>query len=76
MQWERALNLFDEMKWNNMPVTVVSYGAALMACEKGLQWQQCLDYLDEMSERKITKNVIIFGSAMSCMEKVRDATYM
>lgn len=52
-----------------MPVTVVSYGAAIMACEKGKQWQRCLDYLDEMKERRIKKNVIIFGAAMACMEK-------
>eukprot|EP00585_Thalassiosira_rotula_P008545 CAMPEP_0196156618 /NCGR_PEP_ID=MMETSP0910-20130528/42581_1 /TAXON_ID=49265 /ORGANISM="Thalassiosira rotula, Strain GSO102" /LENGTH=251 /DNA_ID=CAMNT_0041421097 /DNA_START=22 /DNA_END=774 /DNA_ORIENTATION=- len=69
LQWERALDLFDEMKYKNMPVTVVSYGSAISACEKGYQWRQCLEYLDEMTERKIAKNVIIFGAAMSCMEK-------
>ena len=53
----------------NMPVTVVSYGSAISACEKGLQYRQCLEYLDEMTEMGITKNVIIFGAAMSCMEK-------
>ena len=52
-----------------MPVTVVSYGCAICACEKGYQWRQCLDFLDEMAEVGIGKNVIIFGAAMSCMEK-------
>ena len=52
-----------------MPVTVVSYGSAISACEKGLQYRQCLEYLDEMTEMGIKKNVIIFGAAMSCMEK-------
>ena len=69
LQWERALDLFDEMKSKNMPVTVVSYGSAISACEKGLQYRQCLEYLDEMTEMGIKKNVIIFGAAMSCMEK-------
>jgi pentatricopeptide repeat protein len=69
LQWERALDLFDEMKMKNMPVTVVSYGSAISACEKGLQYRQCLEYLDEMTEMGIKKNVIIFGAAMSCMEK-------
>lgn len=69
LQWERALDLFDEMKSKNMPVTVVSYGSAISACEKGLQYRQCLEYLDEMTEMGIRKNVIIFGAAMSCMEK-------
>jgi pentatricopeptide repeat protein len=69
LQWERALDLFDEMKMKNMPITVVSYGSAISACEKGQQYRQCLEYLDEMTEMGIKKNVIIFGAAMSCMEK-------
>jgi len=35
LQWERALELFDEMKRTNLPITVVSYGSALSACDKG-----------------------------------------
>lgn len=27
LQWERALDLFDEMKMKRLPITVVSYGA-------------------------------------------------
>jgi len=73
LQWERALDLFDEMKMRNLPITVVSYGSALSACDKGLQYRQCLEFLDEMTEMGIEKNVIIFGAAMSCMEKCRRA---
>jgi pentatricopeptide repeat protein len=29
LEWEKALDLFDEMKYKNMPVTVVSYGSAM-----------------------------------------------
>ena len=57
------------MKFKGVAVTVVSYGSAIAACEKGHQWRQCLEFLDEMTERRIQKNVIIFGAAMSCMEK-------
>jgi pentatricopeptide repeat protein len=35
LQWERALDLFDEMKLKGLPITVVSYGCAIAACEKG-----------------------------------------
>lgn len=69
LQWEMALDLFDEMKSKGLAVTVVSYGSAISACEKGLQYRQCLEYLDEMTEVGIKKNVIIFGAAMSCMQK-------
>jgi pentatricopeptide repeat protein len=67
LQWERALDLFQEMKEKNMPITVVSYGSAISACEKGLQYRQCLEFLDEMTEMGIKKNVIIFGAAMATM---------
>lgn len=50
LQWERALDLFDEMKAKQLAITVVSYGSAISACEKGLQYRQCLEYLDEMTE--------------------------
>jgi pentatricopeptide repeat domain-containing protein 1 len=55
LQWERALELFDEMKRTNLPITVVSYGSALSACDKGLQYRQCLEFLDEMTEMGIAK---------------------
>jgi hypothetical protein len=70
LQWERALDLFDEMKFRNMPITVVSHGGASSACENGYQWRQCMDYLDEMTELGIAKNVIIFRADMSCLEKM------
>lgn len=35
LQWRKALDLFDEMRAKNMPITVVSYGSAISACEKG-----------------------------------------
>ena len=53
----------------NLPVTVVSYGSAISACDKGLQYRQALEYLDEATDLSIQKNVILFGAAMSCMEK-------
>jgi pentatricopeptide repeat protein len=55
LQWEQALELFDEMKRTNLPITVVSYGSALSACDKGLQYRQCLELLDEMTEMCIAK---------------------
>lgn len=61
------------LQCRGLAVTVVSYGSAISACEKGLQYRQCLEYLDEMTEVGIKKNVIIFGAAMSCMEKCHRA---
>jgi hypothetical protein len=70
LQWERALDRFDEMKFKNMPVTVVSYDSAISVCENRYQWRQCMDYLNEMTELGIAKYAIIFGAAISCLEKI------
>lgn len=33
---QKALDLFEEMKMRNLPITVVSYGSAISACDKGM----------------------------------------
>ena len=67
--WERALELFEEMKGRSVTPTDFSWSAAMCACEKGLQWQRCLEYLDEMTQVGMKKNEFHFGTALCCMEK-------
>jgi len=33
---QKALDLFEEMKMRNLSITVVSYGSAISACDKGM----------------------------------------
>ena len=42
-QWQRALELFEEMQqWSIWPDTI-TYGALVSACEKGHPWQRALE---------------------------------
>jgi len=48
---------------------VISYSAAISACEKGGQWQEALKLFREMSEKGIQPNVISYSAAISACEK-------
>merc|ERR1712118_57970 len=66
-QWERALSLLDEMRERGVSPDVISFNAAISACEKGGQWERALSLLDEMRESGVSPNVISFNAAiLSC----------
>ena len=47
-QWEKALQLLDEMQQRRLEPDVISFSAAISACEKVGQWEKALQLLDEM----------------------------
>jgi pentatricopeptide repeat protein len=48
---------------------VISYSAAISACEKGSQWQRALDLLKEMREQDVQPDLPCFNAAISACEK-------
>eukprot|EP00435_Cladocopium_sp_Y103_P007928 s527_g2.t1 len=48
---------------------VISYNAAVTACEKGGQWKQALIFVDTMSKARIRLNVISYNATISACEK-------
>ena len=48
---------------------VVSFSAAISACEKGKQWEAALGLLQEMVHQLLTPGVVSFNSAISACEK-------
>ena len=68
-KWERALSLRDEMRERGVTPNVISFNAAISACEKGGKWERALSLLDAMRERGVTPNVISFSAAISACEK-------
>merc|ERR1739841_325877 len=48
---------------------VISYSAAISACEKGGQWQVALGLLATMQEAALVPNVISYSAAISACEK-------
>jgi pentatricopeptide repeat domain-containing protein 1 len=49
--------------------TVISYNAAVSACEKGGQWQQALFLLQTMPKANLRIDVISYSAAISACEK-------
>jgi pentatricopeptide repeat protein len=47
-QWERAREVFEEMKAAGMKPDVISYNAMISACEKGAQWERAREVFEEM----------------------------
>ena len=48
---------------------VVSFNAAIGACEKGKQWEEALGLLLEMAHQLLTPNVVSWSAAISACEK-------
>ena len=47
---------------------VISYNAAISACEKGQQWQQALSVLAEMQQTAVLPYVISYNAAISACD--------
>ena len=61
----QALQLLDEMPQRRLDPDVISFSAAISACEKSEQWEKALELLDEMQQRKLEPDVISFSAAIS-----------
>ena len=65
MEWERALELLEEMRERGLKPDVISCSAAISACEKGGKWQSAVELLEEMRERGLKPDVISCSAAIS-----------
>ena len=50
--------LLQEMVHQLLTPNVVSWSAAVSACEKGMQWEGALGLLQEMPHQLLTPNVV------------------
>ena len=48
---------------------MITYNAAISACEKGQQPQQALQFLNQMQHRGLLPNVITYNATISACEK-------
>ena len=58
-----------EMVWQGLAPDVVSYSAAISACEKGTMPEMALDLLKEMEHKGLEPDVITYTVAISACEK-------
>ena len=68
-EWQCAIELLDEMTERGIEPDVISYSAAISACEKGGEWQRALELLDAIRRRGLAPNVISYSAAISACEK-------
>ena len=61
-QWEKALQLFQEMRTNGIEPNVISYGATISACEKGGQWDKAMHIFKDMKTHGIEPNIINYSA--------------
>ena len=50
---------------------VMSYSAAISACENGKQWEEACALLQEMLHRSLTTGVVGHSAALSACEKAK-----
>ena len=48
---------------------VISYNAAMSACDKGRQWQRALEVMEGMPQRALKPDVIGYSAAISACDK-------
>eukprot|EP00434_Breviolum_minutum_P019633 symbB.v1.2.017318.t1/scaffold1341.1/size124323/9 len=68
-EWNRALELFQEMGKQQVSRTTISYGSMMSAFEKGKQWILALQVMEQMDAAKVRKDAVVHNAAMSACEK-------
>jgi len=66
---QQALGLLVGMQKADLEPNVISYNAAISACEKGEQWQEALGLLAKMQEADLVPHASIYSVAISACEK-------
>lgn len=64
-QWERALELLEQMQAQGVRPEAITFNAAISACEKCQQWERALGLLSEMEAQGVQPNVITYSAAIS-----------
>merc|ERR1711974_133204 len=68
---DRALQLFDEMLRRGIAPDLITYTAAVSACEKMQLTDRAMELLHEMQERSIAPNEITYSLAMSVLKRAQ-----
>eukprot|EP00973_Karenia_brevis_P071854 9985775-Karenia_brevis.AAC.1 len=63
------MSLFYELRREGLLPDMITFSAAISACEKGGQWERVAPLLDEMRRKDLVPNVISFSAAISACEK-------
>lgn len=69
-QWQRAIELLEEVRRSGSKPDVVTYSAAVSACEKCRRWDNALALLRSMRGGVgLIPNIVTYSAAMAACEK-------
>ena len=68
-QWQRALQLMEDMQGKGVPADTITYNTAISACAKGGQWQRALQLMGDMQSNGIPVDTRTYTAAISACEK-------
>ena len=61
--------MLEQMRSEGIEPNVITYSAAISACEKGKKWEKALSLLEQMRDARIKPDVISYSAAISACEK-------
>ncbi len=66
-QWEKAVELFDQMQSKGCKPDSVTYGGLILAYEKGGQWRRALAALDQMKSNNCRPDSVVYNTVVGVL---------
>jgi hypothetical protein len=73
-QWQRVLDLLQEVRNDDSGPGVIGYNAAISTCEKSKQRQRALNLLMAVQEHSLPAYVIIYGASVKAFKKKKSTS--
>ena len=64
-QWPRALLVLSAFESHGLQPDLITFNAAMAACEKGSQWRLCFSILAEIQKVSLVANLITYNAALT-----------
>ena len=66
-QWEKAVELFEQMQAKGCKPDSVTYGGLILAFEKGSQWRRALAAFDQMKNNNCRPDSVVYNTVVGVL---------